>query len=266
MKPYWTDDCPPSNTNTICSAFHLLGGWSQLTCKEFCACFVVHIAWHGHLKQTQQGSHLCHVSGFPAFYRRPHLRTVPDTWQRWILTANCRGKCYWFFWGGDPLNIRTRQFRFFCPPKKRKKKLKFIHHYYFGFGKKYLFTHICLFKTFKKTIILHLFWMVFPLRNSASRAKPGRKVTIIPWDQEWLYVLVQELRAWVRPWDRGTLGCWLPNKGKSVWNKKGIRKMSGSAPAFLLIFPWSAGCTGIADGTWPWVTDVHFASQIPRAL
>jgi hypothetical protein len=205
------------------------------------------------------------VSGFPAFYRRPHLRTVPDTWQQWILTANCRGKWHWFFFGGDPLNIRTRQFRFF-PQKKRKKNWNSFITTTLESGNIYLFTHICLFKTFKKTIILHLFWMVFPLRNSASRtANPGRKATLIPWDQEWLYVLVQELRAWVR-WDRGALGCWLPNKGKSVWNKKGIRKMSGSAPAFLLIFPWSAGCTGIADGTWPWVTDVHFASQIPRAL
>ena len=170
-----------------------------------------------------------------------------------------------FFWGETLWTSEPASLDFFVP-QKNAKKTEIHSSLLLWIRKKYLFTHICLSKTFKKTIILHLFWMVFPLRNSASRAKPGRKVTIIPWDQEWLYVLVQELRAWVRPWDRGTLGCWLPNKGKSVWNKKGIRKMSGSAPAFLLIFPWSAGCTGIADGTWPWVTDVHFASQIPRAL
>lgn len=31
----------------------------------------------------------------------------------------------------------------------------------------------------------------------------ARKVTIIPWDQNWLFVLLQELRTWVREgwWD-----------------------------------------------------------------
>ena len=49
---------------------------------------------------------LCHVSGLPAFYHRPHLRTVPDTWQ-WILTDpdnqwrwKVPGWC--FFLGGRP--------------------------------------------------------------------------------------------------------------------------------------------------------------------
>ena len=172
-----------------------------------------------------------------------------------------------FFFLGDPLNIRTRQFSFFFPQKKNAKKNwnSFITTTLES-EKTYLFTHICL-KHFRKPSFCICFGWFFPSGTPpAVTAKPGRKVTIIPWDQEWLYVLVQELRAWVRPWDRGTLGCWLPHKGKSVWNKKGLRKMSGSAPAFLLIFPWSAGCTGIADGTWSWVTDVHFASQIPRAL
>ena len=208
MKPYWTDDCPPSNTNTICSAFHLLGRWSQLTCKEFCTCFVVHIAWHRHLKQTQQGSHLCHVSGFPAFYRRPHLRTVPDTWQQWILTANCRGKWHWFFFGGDPLNIRTRQFRFFFPKKNAKKTE--IHSSLLLWNRATFIcshTYVCL-KHLRKPSFCICFGWFFPsgtppavLLNLAGRWRSyhGTRNGFTSWYRSWEHGCA----GTVGPWDAG---------------------------------------------------------------
>lgn len=52
-------------------------------------------------------------------------------------------------------------------------------------------------KLYRKLQAYQIFRWVFLLFIVAPTFELFLKVTIIPWDQEWLYVLVQELRAWV---------------------------------------------------------------------